>query len=64
MPLAIPDDEPMATILVLLLLQLPPVTALVNVCGTPTHTLDEPDIVAGNGLIVITAVAVQPVDNA
>jgi hypothetical protein len=29
----------------------------------PTHIVGEPEIVAGSGLTVITAVAAQPVDN-
>ncbi len=47
----------------LLLLQVPPTVASVNVVVKPTQTAIGPDIAAGNGLTVTVAVAIQPVGN-
>ena len=46
---------------VLLLVQLPPVVALVSVIVVPIHTVDAPVMAAGVGLMVSTCVVWQPV---
>ena len=60
-PVAIPEDEPIVAIAVLLLLQAPPVGASLNVIVDPEHTLFGPKIFPGNGLTVIVVVAIHPV---
>ena len=58
-PFTTPDTTPELVIVatpVLLLLQLPPLVALVSVMVVPRHTVDAPDIAAGDGLMVSTDV--------
>ena len=47
----------------LLLAQVPPAEASVNVVVKPKHTVKGPDIAEGKGLTVTTAVMMQPVGN-
>ena len=60
-PVAIPEDEPMVAIAVLLLLHVPPVGASLNVIVDPEQTLLGPEIFPGNGFTVIVVAAIQPV---
>ena len=61
-PVTLPDD-PIVAIAVLLLLHEPLPDALLNVVVKPTHTFAMPEMAVGNGLIVTTDVALQPVGN-
>jgi hypothetical protein len=60
-PFAIPVDEPMVAMVVLLLLHVPPGVPSVNVAVEPTHILYDPMINDGSGLMVTIAVEKQPV---
>ena len=62
-PVTIPVDEPIVAIPVLLLLQVPPVVALLIVTVPPIHTALPPVIAAGNGLTVTVLVVAHPVGN-
>jgi hypothetical protein len=66
-PAATPDTTPVAgatdAIAVLLLLHVPPDTALANVEVAPTHTAEAPEMAEGVLLTVTTLVAMQPVGN-
>ena len=62
-PVTTPVDDPIAAIVVLLLLQVPVVVASVNVVVRPEHTDNVPEIPAGEALMVTTEVVIQPVDN-
>jgi hypothetical protein len=59
-PVATPDDEPIVTF-ALLLLHMPPVTALLRLVVEPRQTDVGPVIPAGKGLTVNTIIAWQPV---
>ena len=59
LPVTTPDDEPIVAF-VLLLDQEPPSVELPSVLDKPTQTFSVPVIDAGNGLTVITLVALQP----
>jgi hypothetical protein len=63
-PVAIPPMSPVealaVAIEVLLLLHVPPDELLVKVVITPVHTVPLPDMVAGSGFTVATAMAEQP----
>ena len=59
-PVTIPVVEPIVAAAVLLLLQVPPVVASLNVIVDPAQTLLEPEI-ADIGLTVIACIAVHPV---
>jgi len=61
MPVTRPDAEPIVAIEPLLLLQLPPDVRSFNVTVAPGQRPLEPVIGAGNGLMVTTAVFLQPV---
>ncbi len=63
MPVTVPVEDPIVATAVLLLLQTPPLVALVNVVVKPTHTLVVPPIAAGFGLTVKLVTAIQPVLN-
>jgi hypothetical protein len=55
-PVTVPVDEPMVATALLLLLQVPPEVASVNVVVAPwqrTVPVEAPDIAAGNGFTVI-----------
>jgi hypothetical protein len=58
-PVAIPEEEPI-DVLVLLLLQLPP-PASDSVVALPTQRFVVPEIDTGKGFTVIDVVAMQPV---
>ena len=58
-----PDETPTVAIEVLLLLQVPPAVASLRFITRPAHPLANPDIAAGNGLVVKVVVAVQPAGN-
>ena len=60
-PVTIPVLAPTDAVPVLLLLHVPPVVAELSVVTAPVHTVDAPDIAAGNGLTVTTAITRQPV---
>lgn len=60
-PATVPPDT-IATVL-LLLLQVPPLVALVSEILAPAHTAVGPVIAAGAGLTVIAVVVKQPVPN-
>jgi hypothetical protein len=62
-PVTIPDNEPTLAIAGLLLLQVPPPVASVNVVVSPEHTINTPDIGAGSASTVTTAVMIHPVGN-
>ena len=62
-PVTVPEVEPMVATPVLLLVQLPPEVASVNVVVKPTHTFVVPPIAAGFGLTVKLVTAIQPVLN-
>ena len=62
-PVAIPVAAPIVAIPVLLLLQVPPPVALAKVVVEPVHNVGVPVIAAGLGLMVTTAVIIQPVGN-
>jgi hypothetical protein len=57
-PVTIPVADPIAAIADVLLLQVPPVVALVSVVVLPRHTVFDPPITSGKGLTVTVAVAV------
>ena len=59
-PVTTPVPEPTVALLVLLLLQVPPVVASVNAVVKPAHTLVVPVIEAGNGFTVTVIVGVLP----
>lgn len=54
-PVTTPDDEPI-DIVAELALHVPPVIASLSVVVRPTHTASGPEIAAGNGFTVSTAV--------
>jgi hypothetical protein len=64
----VPNDEPAITPVAepadattgLLLVQVPPVTASLNVVVVPIHTIDEPVIAGGSALTVIVLVTLHP----
>lgn len=57
-----PVPTPAVATAVLPLAQVPPVVALLSVTQLPIHMLnDDPEIAAGGGLTVTTAVTKQPV---
>jgi hypothetical protein len=58
-----PAPEGVRETLPLLLVHAPPVAAFVRVIVVPVHTSLDPDIVAGSGLTVRVAVALQLVGN-
>jgi hypothetical protein len=58
----VPDDDPIVATLVLLLVQVPPVIASVNVVvAPPAHKLSVPPITAGSGFTVNGVDTWQPV---
>jgi hypothetical protein len=59
-----PDEAPIVATAALLVVQLPPVVLLVSVVEVPAQIADTPDIAAGCGLTVTTAVERQLVLNA
>lgn len=63
MPLTMPDDKPTVAVGVLLLPQVPPVVASLNVVAVPAHRLELPVIAAGDAVTVIGFITVQPVPN-
>ena len=60
-PVTTPVDEPTVASAVLLLLQVPPVVASLNVEELPAQTRPAPVIAAGVGLTVSPVHAMQPV---
>lgn len=60
-PVTTPVPDTTVAAAVLPLLHAPPDGLLLMVMFSPTHTADGPLIVAGNGLTVACAVAIQPV---
>jgi hypothetical protein len=62
MPVTIPDPDPIVAILVLLLLQVPPVVALESPDAMPGHRFRLPAMPAGTGRTVAVTTATQPVD--
>ena len=60
LPETIPLAGPIVATELLLLLQVPPVTASLNVVVNPVHTFSDPIIVPGAGVIVITLVSAVP----
>lgn len=62
-PVATPDVEPMVAKDGLLLTHVPPVGVLVSDVVAPTHMASVPAIALGNGLTVITFVALHDPDN-
>jgi hypothetical protein len=62
-PVTTPVAAPTLAMVVLLLVQLPPIVALESVTFKPIHTLEAPDISAGRGKTVTTLVAIHPVDS-
>ena len=60
-PFMIPVKEPIVATAVTPLLQVPPVVVLLNVVLELAQTDAAPEIAAGNGLTVTTAVLKQPV---
>jgi hypothetical protein len=56
-----PLTDPMVATVVVLLIQVPPLTEFVNIADAPWQILDGPEIAAGTGLIVTVFTAVQPV---
>lgn len=62
-PATIPVVAPTVAVAVLLLLHVPPVVVELNVVTAPVHTVEAPDIAAGNGLTVTVAITRQPVGN-
>jgi hypothetical protein len=62
-PVATPVVAPIVATVVLLLLQVPPVTTLLNVAVAPSHIEAEPVIAAVAELTVTPAVTRHPVDN-
>ena len=56
LPVAMPEVAPIDATPVLLLVQVPPVVALVNDVVAPTHTVALPDTGSGNGLTDIVRV--------
>ena len=61
-PVTIPVEEPAVAVVVLLLVQVPPGTPSLKVVVKPVHIVEAPVINVGEGLTVIVAVIVQPVD--
>jgi len=61
-PVTMPVVDPIAAIVVLLLLQVPVVVASVSVVVKPEHTDKVPEMLTGVGLTVTTAEVTQPVD--
>jgi hypothetical protein len=65
-PVAIPKTTPLAEPIVatdvLLLLQVPPVTASLRVVVAPAHKEVVPVMAVGTGLTVIVVVTAQPLD--
>lgn len=62
-PTATPVTTPVLLIVAiegLLLLQVPPVTALINVLDEPGHTVVEPVMVPADGVVITVTVAVVP----
>ena len=60
-PVTIPVAEPTVAMLLLLLLQVPPVVIDVNVPVDPTQILDGPEITAGKVLTVTAEMRLHPV---
>ena len=60
-PERIPLPEPIVATVVVLLTHVPPVKPSLSVVVAPVQTVDDPAIVAGNGLTVTIAVFIQPV---
>lgn len=56
-----PEEEPNVAIVVLLLVQVPPVDASLNALALPMHTRVLPVIAPGNAFTVTVATAKQPV---
>lgn len=63
-PFIIPDKVPTVAIPVLLLIQLPPLIALVRSIELPTQTLDGPEMAEGDGVTDIVVVVKQLVASA
>ena len=63
MPAASPEEEPMVTMDVLLLLHVPPVVASVNSVVSPTQIVSNPAIAGGRGVTVAIVVVAQPEGN-
>lgn len=65
MPAATPVTEPSVTPMFatdrLLLLHVPPVTALVSDVTAPAHTLSVPEMAGGKALTLTTVAVLQPV---
>jgi hypothetical protein len=57
MPETVPEDEPIAATDGLLLVHVPPASALLSVVANPTQALSVPVIAAGRGLTVTVATA-------
>jgi hypothetical protein len=57
-PVTTPDDDAADAISVALLLHVPPPGVSLNIRVEPTHTLNRPMIVPGNGFTVTTVVFV------
>ena len=57
----VPDVWSIIALAALLLLQVPPMIASVNVVVDPAHNICEPLIVVGTAFIVTVVVAMQPV---
>ena len=60
-PETIPALMPTVAVEVLLLLQVPPTVASLNVVVKPAHTFDAPVIADGVGLTVTVVITLQPV---
>ena len=61
-PVTAPVEEPTVATLALPLIHVPPGSESANVMTLPTHTVDGPVGVAGNGFTVMTEVILQPVE--
>jgi hypothetical protein len=60
MPVTTPEEVPIVATAGLLLVHVPPGVASVSVMVVPRQTLDDPEMEAGDGLTVTTALTVQP----
>ena len=63
MPVTMPVD-PIVAMIVLLLVQLPPIVSSASVPVRPTQTLTVPEMAAGKAFMDTSVVAEQPVPNA
>ena len=60
-PFTVPVDAPTDAMAGVLLVHVPPVVASDSVMVVPEHTFIAPVMAAGRGLMVVTAVVIQPV---